>query len=159
MVTARKVSDAPVIQDAMRLLLALVVLLLAAGCPARSIGQPCTLIKPDGDGGTTALLEGDVAVQRDYLSFGVAECTAGICLRDAQYVQTGDTSPTAPALGYCTESCSNVGQTCSGNVGSQPLTCQAYGLTFSAIEAACDAGSSAPCGATAELSSPNLCAE
>jgi hypothetical protein len=137
----------------------LALLPLVAGCPSRSIGQPCTLITLDGDGGTSALLEGDVAVKRDYLSFGVAECTSGICLRDAQYVQTGDTSPTAPALGYCTESCTHVGQSCSGNVGNQPLTCQAYGLSISEIEAECDAGSSAPCGATAELSSPNLCAE
>ncbi len=96
-------------------LAAVSALALAAACrPATDLNKPCTLIRPNPDGGKPlALLESEVQAaqgrNKDFIALGVVECEDLICVRDATFVS--DAGASGKAQGYCSASCAQ-GSTC-----------------------------------------------
>lgn len=84
--------------------------LLASGCDVTTqLGVPCVLVKrdPTSDSTTgvrsTPVLEGEIAENQDFISFGSTDCEDLICVRDADAPR--DSDPNAPAQGYCSQEC------------------------------------------------------
>lgn len=95
------------------------------------LGQPCTLVKHNPDGGVAlAVREGELPLSRsDYLSLGAPSCLEA-CVRDADFARSGDND--AVAQGYCSVACAKEGDSCGNG-----YSCKALLLDTRTIDALC----------------------
>jgi hypothetical protein len=84
--------------------------LLASGCSVTTeLGKPCVLVKKPSEAEqeqgirSKPVLEGEIATNQDFISFGSTDCEELICVRDAAFPR--NTDPNAPATGYCSQPC------------------------------------------------------
>lgn len=125
---------------------ALGVIWTAACTQTGDIGRPCLLVKANPDGGTPVdLLESEIDVRRDVISFGALECDDFICVRSRNTPLTG--TPQARAQGTCSTDC--VPGSATGCAGLHPdapvargrFTCRGLLLDEQSIAAICTASS------------------
>lgn len=93
-----------------RLVVLLSAALLASGCEVTTqLGKECVLVKkptPERQAEgiqSDPVLESEIAVGQDFISFGATDCEDLICVRDADAAR--DPDPNAVAKGYCSTDC------------------------------------------------------
>ncbi len=148
------------------LVLALAALPLLVGCSVTGdLGVDCTLVRRNpADGGSIDLTEGEVKPNKDFISFGSAQCEDRVCVRDATFVAATGTTPQSSAHGYCSKPCAE------GNANGCPaansaddknaalkLSCRAMLLDKDTLAAICQADPEA-CRRYFPVTSPFFCA-
>jgi hypothetical protein len=120
---------------------------ICAACSApRGLNQPCVLVRGNPDGGAALpLLKSDDAIRlaanKDFLSFGAAECPSRICVRDSAYADDPNDNG-LEARGYCSAACGGYCPSENPALDQDPktrLSCRALLLdpdTLMAIKAA-----------------------
>lgn len=109
-------------------------LLLVVGCVSNTeVGNPCSLVRRDPQGGApVAITEGELPLTRaDYVSFGAPGCTE-VCVRGADAQRTGDNA--AAAAGHCSRGCSSEGASGDCPAG---FSCRAMLLDRPTMQALC----------------------
>ena len=86
----------------------LVAIFVVAGCKVPTdLGNECQMVKrdPNVDGGRLFIKEGEIkdGANKDFISFGSAECEDRACVRDINFPRGLDES--LPAKGYCSRVC------------------------------------------------------
>jgi hypothetical protein len=131
---------------------------------ATDLGRPCTLVKknPDGGSGSLAILEADLPVNKDFISFGATECEDLVCVRDAAVPKSN--IPNATATGYCSRACvPNVSNGCPGanpdddKDPNKKLGCRALLLDEQTLGVICTT-QPATCQSIGDTRSPFFCA-
>lgn len=104
-------------------------MLALAGCVPGDEGLPCVLLR-GGDAGAAPLLEGEVPAGKDVVSYGLPDCEARMCVRDAAF-QPKSGAPGGVAQGYCTRPCTPA-TGCRSADPAIPLVCRQliYGGDF-----------------------------
>lgn len=118
----------------------LVVVLCLTACGGSSgLGDPCTLVKRNPEGGNALpIRERELpATRADYVTFASPSCL-DVCVRDADVARSGDND--ALATGYCSQPCAGVGAPC----GDPAFTCRALLLDEATLAALCSSDA-VPC--------------
>lgn len=77
------------------------------GCrQVTDLGTTCTLVRKGDteDQAFAPLLNSEIKVGQEYISFGAVECEHWACVRDADF-DAGNVEPGDPAQGYCSAPC------------------------------------------------------
>lgn len=118
-------SSTPLLRSALARTLGALVLIvpvLLTGCSEETeIGKPCQLVKkPTPEDAARNLrfspvLNSELVEDQDFISFGASDCVDLVCVHDKDSPIVGD--PSAPATGYCSQSCIPGGDTCDAVSG------------------------------------------
>ena len=92
-----------------RLALLVGAALLCGGCEVPSdVGKPCVLVKRSTTeaGKSQPVVEADIQLDQDFISFGSLDCEDLICVRNAgSTLQTSGEGTERRVLGYCSKPC------------------------------------------------------